>query len=193
MLTVSLLSCRCSMSDLLHGLLSGVAFSRGLSRKKVCGRRRTCQYHYIVSPVSTYSSTRLPLSFQGVYNIPFLPTLTQRLVDDSQGNIVLVCLLTRRTSCRIDEIAKKRGKTMAQISMAWVLSKPWVSAPVIGATKLSNIEGILGEHYPSSSHILRNYHSQYLQTRWRSLSRKRRSNTSRSRTSRLESSATSKG
>lgn len=45
---------------------------------------------------------------------------------------------------------------MAQISMAWVLSKPWVSAPVIGATKLSNIEGILGEHYPSSSQILRN-------------------------------------
>lgn len=28
---------------------------------------------------------------------------------------------------------------MAQISLAWVMSKPYVSAPIIGSTKLENI------------------------------------------------------
>ncbi len=33
---------------------------------------------------------------------------------------------------------------MAQIAMAWVLSKPHVSAPIVGTTSLANLEDILG-------------------------------------------------
>ena len=47
--------------------------------------------------------------------------------------------------CRIDELAKKKGVSMAQISLAWMLTKPGVSAPIIGTTSLSNLEDILGE------------------------------------------------
>ncbi|KAI8974177.1 aryl-alcohol dehydrogenase [Trametes punicea] len=45
---------------------------------------------------------------------------------------------------RVEEIAKKKGVSMAQVGMAWILSKPHVTAPVIGSTKLSNLEDVLG-------------------------------------------------
>ncbi|PIL33273.1 transporter [Ganoderma sinense ZZ0214-1] len=47
-----------------------------------------------------------------------------------------------RTS--VEELAKKKGVSMAQISMAWVLAKPHVSAPIVGTTSLVNLEDILG-------------------------------------------------
>lgn len=37
------------------------------------------------------------------------------------------------------ELADKRGVTMTEISLAWLLTK--VTAPVVGATKLHHIEG----------------------------------------------------
>ena len=46
---------------------------------------------------------------------------------------------------RIDELAKQKGVSMAQISLAWMLTKPGVSAPIIGTTSLANLEDILGE------------------------------------------------
>src|SRR5436309_9538466 len=35
----------------------------------------------------------------------------------------------------VQEVAKARGVPMARVALAWVLSKPVVSAPIIGATK----------------------------------------------------------
>lgn len=43
---------------------------------------------------------------------------------------------------RINEIAKKINCTMAQVSMAWLLSKPLVASPVFGCTKLSQLEDL---------------------------------------------------
>ena len=40
---------------------------------------------------------------------------------------------------------------MAQISLAWMLTKPGVSAPIIGTTSLANLEDILGESLSYSS------------------------------------------
>ncbi|KAJ7455285.1 aryl-alcohol dehydrogenase [Mycena galericulata] len=45
---------------------------------------------------------------------------------------------------RVEEIAKKRGLSMAQVSIAWSLSKEGVSAPIVGTTSLSNLADILG-------------------------------------------------
>ena len=41
--------------------------------------------------------------------------------------------------CRVAELADKRGVTMTEVSLAWLLTK--VTAPVVGATKLHHIEG----------------------------------------------------
>lgn len=40
---------------------------------------------------------------------------------------------------RVSELAEKHGVTMTEISLAWLLSK--VASPIVGATKLSHIEG----------------------------------------------------
>ncbi|KAH9857684.1 Aldo/keto reductase [Lenzites betulinus] len=45
---------------------------------------------------------------------------------------------------RVEEIAKKKGVSMAQIATAWTLSKPGVTAPIIGTTSLKNLEDIIG-------------------------------------------------
>ncbi|KAF8201004.1 aryl-alcohol dehydrogenase, partial [Pholiota molesta] len=44
---------------------------------------------------------------------------------------------------RVEEIAKKRDISMAQVGIAWVLSKDGVSAPIVGTTSLKNLEDII--------------------------------------------------
>ncbi|KAJ7476042.1 aryl-alcohol dehydrogenase [Mycena latifolia] len=44
---------------------------------------------------------------------------------------------------RVEELAKKRGISMAQVGVAWALSKEVVSAPVVGTTSLANLADIV--------------------------------------------------
>ncbi|MEX0943424.1 MAG: aldo/keto reductase [Pseudomonadales bacterium] len=44
---------------------------------------------------------------------------------------------------RVIEIAEKYGKKPAQIAVAWVLGKPGVSCPVVGVSKLSQLEDLV--------------------------------------------------
>jgi aryl-alcohol dehydrogenase-like predicted oxidoreductase len=44
----------------------------------------------------------------------------------------------------VEQIATKRGFTMAQIALAWMLHKPWITAPIIGATKMAHLEQAVG-------------------------------------------------
>jgi len=37
-------------------------------------------------------------------------------------------------------VAKERGVTASQIALAWVLNKPYISSPIIGATKMDHLE-----------------------------------------------------
>jgi 1-deoxyxylulose-5-phosphate synthase len=41
---------------------------------------------------------------------------------------------------RVYELAEARGLPMAQIALAWMLSKPAVTAPIIGATKMQHLD-----------------------------------------------------
>ncbi|KAJ7749008.1 NADP-dependent oxidoreductase domain-containing protein [Mycena olivaceomarginata] len=43
----------------------------------------------------------------------------------------------------VEEISKKRGISMAQVAVAWVLSKDVVSAPIVGTTSLANLADIV--------------------------------------------------
>jgi aryl-alcohol dehydrogenase-like predicted oxidoreductase len=38
------------------------------------------------------------------------------------------------------DIAKERSATASQVALAWVLSKPYISAPIIGATKMDHLD-----------------------------------------------------
>lgn len=41
---------------------------------------------------------------------------------------------------RVDEVAKGRGVTASQVALAWVLSKPNVTAPIIGSSKIEHLD-----------------------------------------------------
>jgi SAM-dependent methyltransferase len=44
---------------------------------------------------------------------------------------------------RLTEVAAERGAPPAQVALAWLLSRPGVTAPIIGATKLGHITDAL--------------------------------------------------
>ncbi|ADD06907.1 putative oxidoreductase (aldo-keto reductase family protein) [Natrialba magadii ATCC 43099] len=46
----------------------------------------------------------------------------------------------REINERVAELAAEKGVTMAQISLAWLLHKDWVDAPIIGTTSVEHLE-----------------------------------------------------
>ncbi|KAH7914144.1 aryl-alcohol dehydrogenase, partial [Hygrophoropsis aurantiaca] len=45
---------------------------------------------------------------------------------------------------RLEEVAKQKGATMAQIALAWSMAKDGVTAPIVGTTSLENLKDLLG-------------------------------------------------
>lgn len=45
---------------------------------------------------------------------------------------------------RVEEIANKRGLTMAQVALAWSLGNEDITAPIVGTTKLDNLKELIG-------------------------------------------------
>ncbi|MHA3774920.1 aldo/keto reductase [Verrucomicrobiota bacterium sgz303538] len=46
----------------------------------------------------------------------------------------------RRVVERVGEIAEKKGVSRAQVALAWLLQKPGVTSPIVGATKLHHLQ-----------------------------------------------------
>ena len=44
---------------------------------------------------------------------------------------------------RLAEVARERGAPPAQVALAWLLGRPGVTAPIVGATKLGHISDAL--------------------------------------------------
>jgi aryl-alcohol dehydrogenase-like predicted oxidoreductase len=96
----------------------------------------------------------LPLcEAEGIGVIPWSPLARGRLTRDwdetttrAEGDAfgkALFCKTAdadRRVVERVAEIATKRGIPRAQVALAWLLAKPVVTAPIIGATKLQHID-----------------------------------------------------
>jgi 1-deoxyxylulose-5-phosphate synthase len=49
----------------------------------------------------------------------------------------------RKVVDRVAEIAKARGIPRAQVALGWLLSKPMITAPIVGATKLHHLDDAL--------------------------------------------------
>ena len=43
----------------------------------------------------------------------------------------------------VDRVARQRGVTMAEVALAWLLGRPGVTAPIVGATKPEHLEAAL--------------------------------------------------
>jgi aryl-alcohol dehydrogenase-like predicted oxidoreductase len=43
----------------------------------------------------------------------------------------------------VEDVAAARGISMAEVALAWLLSRPEVTAPIIGATKISHLDAAI--------------------------------------------------
>ncbi|KAH9890411.1 Aldo/keto reductase [Cubamyces lactineus] len=76
----------------------------------------------LTHPLNTETVRSKTDAYLKIYNIPSIPAIVSR----------------------VEELAKKKNASMAQIATAWILAKPGVTAPIIGTTSLKNLEDILG-------------------------------------------------
>jgi aryl-alcohol dehydrogenase-like predicted oxidoreductase len=44
---------------------------------------------------------------------------------------------------KVETIAKKRNISMAQVALAWSLSKPFITAPIVGTTSLDKLDDLI--------------------------------------------------
>ncbi|ESK90783.1 aryl-alcohol dehydrogenase [Moniliophthora roreri MCA 2997] len=51
---------------------------------------------------------------------------------------------SRQIVARVEEIAKKKGVSMAQVALAWSMAKDGVSAPIVGTTSIENLMDLIG-------------------------------------------------
>jgi aryl-alcohol dehydrogenase-like predicted oxidoreductase len=66
--------------------------------------------------------------------------LTTRAGTDSFGDSLYVPEVDFDVVDRVGEVAAARGVPSAQVALAWLLSKPAVTAPIVGATKVGHVE-----------------------------------------------------
>ena len=66
--------------------------------------------------------------------------LTTRAGSDAFGDSLYVPEVDFDVVDRVDEVAGERGVPGAQVALAWLLSRPAVTAPIVGATKVGHVE-----------------------------------------------------
>ena len=69
--------------------------------------------------------------------------LTTRANTDGFGEVLYKPEIDFDVVDRLTEVADARGAPSAQVALAWLLSKPGVTAPIVGATKLEHLEDAL--------------------------------------------------
>jgi aryl-alcohol dehydrogenase-like predicted oxidoreductase len=69
--------------------------------------------------------------------------LTTRAQTDQFADSLYVPELDFPVIDRLGEVAAARGVSAAQVALAWLLHKPGVTAPIVGATKLEHLEDAL--------------------------------------------------
>jgi len=77
--------------------------------------------------------------------------LTKRAQTDSFADSLYEPELDFDVVERATEVAQQRGVPTAQVALAWLLHKPGVTAPILGATKLEHLEDALSAEQLSLS------------------------------------------
>jgi aryl-alcohol dehydrogenase-like predicted oxidoreductase len=44
----------------------------------------------------------------------------------------------------LEQVAQERGQSLARIALAWLLSRPGVTSPIVGAGKIAHLEDAVG-------------------------------------------------
>ena len=65
---------------------------------------------------------------------------TTRAASDEYGHTLYTDASDWEVVEAVRAVAAERGITMAEVALAWLLSKPYVTAPIVGATKLPHLD-----------------------------------------------------
>lgn len=86
-----------------------------------------------------------PLAKGRLAKVPGVPH-SKRFEAETIGNTFfpMSAESDRTIITRVQEIAEKHGCQMSQVALAWHLSKPYVTAPIIGATKPDYLDAAVG-------------------------------------------------
>jgi aryl-alcohol dehydrogenase-like predicted oxidoreductase len=124
-----------------------------LSEKRGWAKFVTMQPHYNLI-YREEEREMLPLCLdQGVGVIPWSPLArgrlarksdetTKRLESDQFGKTIYskTADADKAVVDRVAEVAEKRGVPQAQVALAWMLTKPAITSPIVGATKQKHLE-----------------------------------------------------
>jgi aryl-alcohol dehydrogenase-like predicted oxidoreductase len=77
--------------------------------------------------------------------------LTKRAQTDAFGDSLYDPEVDFDVVERATEVAEARGVATAQVALAWLVHKPGVTAPIVGATKLEHLEDALSAEQLSLS------------------------------------------
>ena len=110
----------------------------------------------LVQPTSVESSLN-PSQMFGVGSIPWSPLARGRLtrpltqqtkrgeVDRFIGQYSKSQASADAIVNRVEELAGKKGCSMAQLALAWIMNRLGVTAPIVGTTSLENLADLIGE------------------------------------------------
>jgi aryl-alcohol dehydrogenase-like predicted oxidoreductase len=77
--------------------------------------------------------------------------LTTRSRTDAFGDSLYLPEVDFAVVDRVEEVARERGVPPAQVALAWLLGKPGVTAPIVGATKLAHLDDAIASEQLSLS------------------------------------------
>jgi aryl-alcohol dehydrogenase-like predicted oxidoreductase len=77
---------------------------------------------------------------------PWQAEKTKRFETDQFGKSLYsqTEAVDRKVIDRLGQMAEERGVSCAQLALAWMLSKPAITAPIVGATKPHHLEEAVG-------------------------------------------------
>lgn len=63
--------------------------------------------------------------------------------ERSQGGGLPLQESSKKIIDKVSDIATRKNISMAQVALAWSLSKPYISAPIVGTTSIDKLEDLI--------------------------------------------------
>jgi aryl-alcohol dehydrogenase-like predicted oxidoreductase len=127
------------------------------SEKHSIARFDSLQPHYNLANRAEFERELMPLcENQGVGVIPYSPLAAGFLTgkyrrdkpaEGARAEGIKTRYFNDRGWCivdKLDEVAQGRGMTMSQVALAWLLSQPVITSPIIGANSVEQLRESLG-------------------------------------------------
>jgi aryl-alcohol dehydrogenase (NADP+) len=105
-----------------------------LARGLLAGTRKREEAAPVALGAGRFGAGRATGTFEGATSRARTDAFTRALYSQADFDVVERCV----------DLASRRGVAPAQIALAWLLHKPGVTAPIVGATKMEQLDQATG-------------------------------------------------